>query len=163
MRIDSPSAWRGQDGALFVQVEHAGSTADSGPGPAPRERSSELFCGRGCTGTRTLCCVSLPDEVRSVGELRDHLAQAMTDVRRPGAAPVFVGRHRRREAVLLSAERYEQLLTEERRAAAADALGSVRAEGLEPSPYGLDTLQQLVEGAVSVEDATAGLVAHYRQ
>ena len=107
--------------------------------------------------------VSLPDEVRSVGELRDHLAEAMSDVRRPGARPVFVGRHRRREAVLLSAERYEQLLIEERRAAAADALGSVRAEGLDPSPLGVGMLAQMVDGAMSTEEATARLVAHYQR
>lgn len=107
--------------------------------------------------------MSLPDEVRLVGELRDHLAETMTDVRRPGARPVFVGRHRRREAVLLSVERYEQLLTEERRAAAADALGSVRAEGLEPSPIGIDTLQRFVDGELSVEDASARLITHYQR
>lgn len=95
--------------------------------------------------------------------MREHLAEVMTDVRRPRAQPVFVGRHRRREAVLLSAERYEQLLVEERRAAAADALGSVRAEGLEPSPLGVEMLHHVVDGALSAEEATARLVAHYRR
>lgn len=64
---------------------------------------------------------------------------------------------------MLSAERYAQLLIEERRAAAADALGSVRAEGLEPSPLGVEMLRQVVDGVVSADEATAQLVAHYRR
>jgi PHD/YefM family antitoxin component YafN of YafNO toxin-antitoxin module len=107
--------------------------------------------------------VSLPHEVQSVGELREHLAEAMTAVRQPGGHPVFVGRHRRREAVLMSVERYEQLLEGERRTAIADALGSVRAEGFEPSPLGHDVLERMAVGTLDVEEATALLVAHYQR
>ncbi len=102
-------------------------------------------------------------EVLSVSELRANLAETMGQVTRPDAAPVFVGRHRRAEAVLVSAARYEKLLVEERRAAVEDAIGSVRAEGLDPSPEGLALLARVVEGSMSFEDATAALVARYQR
>lgn len=113
--------------------------------------------------TCTLLRVSLPDEVQTVGELRNHLAEVMTQVRKPGARPVFVGRHRRREAVLMSAERYQQLLAAERRAAADDALGSVCAEGLEPTPFGLETVDQVVSGTLTAKEAIELLVVHHQQ
>jgi PHD/YefM family antitoxin component YafN of YafNO toxin-antitoxin module len=57
----------------------------------------------------------------------------LDQVRRSPDAAVFVGAHRRAEAVLVSAERYEALQeASERQHAAAAALASVRAEGLEP-------------------------------
>jgi Antitoxin VbhA len=43
----------------------------------------------------------------------------------------------------------------ERRAAVAEALGSVRAEGLEPSPDGMAILKDLAAGQLDADDAVA--------
>jgi PHD/YefM family antitoxin component YafN of YafNO toxin-antitoxin module len=56
-------------------------------------------------------------------------------VQEPGAGPVFVGAHRKPEAVVMSVSRYEELVAAaQRRADVDEALASVRAEGLEPGP-----------------------------
>lgn len=99
----------------------------------------------------------------SISELRGHLADAMTQVRACADTPVFVGRHRRPEAVLLSVDRYAQLVAEERRAAVASAMGSVRAEGLDVDPHGEAVLREIAEGTLTPSDARAQLVAHYRR
>jgi len=105
--------------------------------------------------------VTIP-EVLSVSELREHLAEAMTQVRSASAEPVFVGRHRRAEAVLLSADRYAQLVAEERRAAVASAIGSVRAEGLELDEFGENIMQDVARGALTPHEAQSQILAHYR-
>ena len=105
--------------------------------------------------------VSIP-EVLSISELREHLADAMTQVRSSAGAPVFVGRHRRAEVVLLSAHRYAQLVADERRSAVASAIGSVRAEGLELSPIGEVTMREVADGTLTPDDARARLLAHYQ-
>jgi PHD/YefM family antitoxin component YafN of YafNO toxin-antitoxin module len=101
-------------------------------------------------------------EVLSVSELREHLAEAMTQVRSASDKPVFVGRHRRAEAVLLSADRYAQLVAEERRAAVASAIGSVRAEGLELDEFGENIMQDVAAGALTPHEAHTQILAHYR-
>jgi PHD/YefM family antitoxin component YafN of YafNO toxin-antitoxin module len=101
--------------------------------------------------------------VLSISELREHLADAMTRVRTSADAAVFVGRHRRAEAVLLSADRYAQLVAEERHAAVADAVGSVRAEGLELGPLGEAVLGEVAGGTLTTQEARARLLAHYRR
>ncbi len=106
--------------------------------------------------------VSVP-EVLSISELREHLADAMTQVRSDAGTPVFVGRHRRAEAVLLSAERYAQLVAEERRAAVASAVGSVRAEGLELSEYGAGLLREVADGTLTTDEVRERLLTHYRR
>lgn len=106
--------------------------------------------------------VTMP-EVLSISELREHLADAMTRVRTSADAPVFVGRHRRAEAVLLSADRYAQLMAEERRAAVAGAMGSVRAEGLDLDPYGEAVLREVADGTLTPRGARLQLLAHYRR
>lgn len=108
------------------------------------------------------CGVSVP-EVLSVSELREHLADAMTQIRVSADTPVFVGRHRRAEAVLLSADRYAQLVAEERRTAVASAIGSVRAEGVELSSYGEAVLREVADGTLTPQDARAQLLVHYQR
>jgi PHD/YefM family antitoxin component YafN of YafNO toxin-antitoxin module len=106
--------------------------------------------------------VSIP-EVLSISELREHLADAMTQVRGPSGSPVFVGRHRRAEVVLLSADRYAQLLADERRSAVASAIGSTRAEGLELSGFGQAVMSEVADGTLSYDDARQRLLAHYQR
>ena len=106
-----------------------------------------------------------PLKVLSMRELRSELAGVVKRVAEPGAGPVFVGSHRRPEAVLMSIEQYEQLhrLAEARRYAVTEALASVRAEGLEPSPEGLDRLAAVADGRMSPEEALAQALAPYRR
>ncbi|ODU00676.1 MAG: hypothetical protein ABS81_22895 [Pseudonocardia sp. SCN 72-86] len=104
--------------------------------------------------------MSIP-EVLSISELREHLADAMTQVR-GSEAPVYAGRHRRAEVVLLSADRYAQLLAEERRSAVAGAIGSTRAEGLELSPLGESVMRDVADGSLTFDEARTRLLAHYQ-
>ena len=69
----------------------------------------------------------------SFREFRAGLAATLKRVHAEG--PVFVGSHRKPEAVIMSVAHYRDLVEiSERRAAVAEALASVRAEGLEPEP-----------------------------
>jgi hypothetical protein len=45
----------------------------------------------------------------------------------------------------------------------AIALGSVRAEGLEPSEFGHIVLVSMARGELDADEAVARLVAHYRR
>jgi PHD/YefM family antitoxin component YafN of YafNO toxin-antitoxin module len=104
--------------------------------------------------------VSLP-EVLSMREFRDGLAAALQRVRERG--PVFVGSHRKAEAVVLSVAQYRELLfAAERRGAVDEALASVRAEGLEPSAEGLARIAQVAAGQLSTDDARERVLARYR-
>jgi prevent-host-death family protein len=104
-------------------------------------------------------------EILSVRELRAGLAGVLKQVQQPGAEPVFVGPHRKAEAVVMSVSQYEQLQQQAaavRREAVAEALASVRAEGLEPSPEGLERLQAVADGRMSPEEALEKALAPYR-
>jgi PHD/YefM family antitoxin component YafN of YafNO toxin-antitoxin module len=72
--------------------------------------------------------VAVP-EILSFREFRTGLAGVLDRVRRSPDAVVFVGAHRRAEAVLVSVEQYEALQeAAERQHAVAAALASVRAK-----------------------------------
>ena len=86
-------------------------------------------------------------EVLSVREFRAELAATLKRVQDADAGPVFVGSHRKAEAVVMSVAQYQELTeAAERSDAVADALASVRAEGLEPSEDGLAMLDAIVGG-----------------
>lgn len=102
--------------------------------------------------------------VLSFREFRQALAATLKQVQEPGADPVFVGTHRKPEAVLMSVSRYEELLTAaERRADVAEALASVRAEGLEPGHEGLALLEEVAAGRMDTEHARQRVLARYRR
>ncbi|MGH3612162.1 MAG: type II toxin-antitoxin system prevent-host-death family antitoxin [Pseudonocardia sp.] len=106
---------------------------------------------------------SIP-EVRSVREFRAGLTGIIDEVNNDGAGPVFVGSHRKPEAVLMSVSQYQALQdAAERQRAMAEALASVRAEGLEPSPQDLRLLADIASGARSIEDVQAEFLARYRR
>jgi prevent-host-death family protein len=106
--------------------------------------------------------VQLPT-ILSVREFRAELAATLRRVQE-GSGPVFVGAHRRPEAVLMSVEQYQELVdAAERRDAVVEALASVRAEGLEPSEEGLALLEAIAEGRISTEEARARTLARYRK
>ena len=50
-----------------------------------------------------------------------------------------------------------------RREAVAEALASVRAEGLEPGPECLERLEAIAEGRLTTTEAIEQLVEHYRR
>jgi prevent-host-death family protein len=105
-----------------------------------------------------------PVEVLSFREFRAGLAEAMRRVQRPGSGPVFVGAHRRPEAVLMSVAQYEELVaTTERRDAVAEALASVRAEGLEPGAEDLPMFDAVAAGELSSEELRERVLARYRR
>lgn len=106
--------------------------------------------------------MSVP-QVLTFRELRDNLAGTLRRVQEPDAEPVYVGAHRRPQAVMVSAARYEALAALERREAVAEALASVRAEGLEPGPEGLELLAAVAEGRLSTDQARAAVLARYRR
>jgi Antitoxin VbhA len=86
----------------------------------------------------------------SFRELRAGLAGALYQVRYPRGAAVFVGSHRKAEALLMSVEQCEALLeASERQHAVAAALASVRAEGLEPSAGDLALFAEVAAGQMT--------------
>jgi prevent-host-death family protein len=103
-------------------------------------------------------------EVMSVSEFRAGLAEALKRVQDPEGDPVFVGSHRKPEAVVMSVAQYERLTDAAAwREAAEDSLASVRAEGLEPSPEARAVLEQVAAGRLSEEQAIMQLVQRHRR
>ncbi len=103
-------------------------------------------------------------EVLSFREFRAGLAATLRRVQEPGAGPVFVGAHRRAQAVVLSAAEYERLRGAAGRREAVDAaLASVRAEGLEPDEHGLRLLEGMASGRLDAAEAVERLLAPYRR
>lgn len=71
-------------------------------------------------------------ETLSVREAREQLPSVLERFRGGDRAPVGVGSHRKTEAVMVPVEVFEEL-TAERARSAAQAAGSLRAEGLTAS------------------------------
>jgi PHD/YefM family antitoxin component YafN of YafNO toxin-antitoxin module len=102
--------------------------------------------------------------VMSFREFRSGLAGVLDQVRRSPQAAVFVGSHRRAEAVLVSVEQYEALLeAAERQRAVAAALASVRAEGLEPSAADLALFAKVAAGELTTEELRERVLSRYRK
>lgn len=105
-----------------------------------------------------------PPEVLSFREFRAGLAATLKRVQVPDSGPVFVGAHRKPEAVVMSVSQYESLVeAAQRREAVAEALASVRAEGLEPSPEGLALLEAIAVGELTEDQAISQLLQRYHQ
>lgn len=105
-----------------------------------------------------------PPEVLSFREFRAGLAATLKWIQAPGNGPVFVGAHRKPEAVVMSASQYQQLVeAAERRDAVAEALASVRVEGLEPSVEGLALLEAIATGEMNEDQAIDQLRQLYRR
>lgn len=101
-------------------------------------------------------------EVLSVREFRAGLAATIARVTE--GAPAFVGAHRKPEVVVMSVEQYEQLVrSAQRREAVAEALASVRAEGLEPSLDALEMLEKVATGQLDEDEGIERLRARYQQ
>jgi PHD/YefM family antitoxin component YafN of YafNO toxin-antitoxin module len=101
-------------------------------------------------------------EVLSFREFRAGLAATLKRVQEPEAGPVFVGAHRKPEAVVMSVAHYQCLReAAERRQAVDEALASVRLEGLEPSPLGLRLMSAVAAGELTTDQARERLQEHY--
>jgi hypothetical protein len=102
--------------------------------------------------------------VMSFREFRAGLAGVLDQIRRSPEAAVFVGPHRRAEAVLVSVEQYEALLeAAERQRAVATALASVRAEGLEPSTADLTLFVDVAAGLLTTDELRERVLSRYRK
>ncbi|GAA3234234.1 hypothetical protein GCM10017691_30600 [Pseudonocardia petroleophila] len=101
-------------------------------------------------------------QVLSFREFRAGLAATLKQVQEPDAEPVFVGAHRKPEAVVMSVSHYQHLRDRaERREAVEEALASVRAEGLEPSALGHRLLSEVALGRISTDEMRRQLTEHY--
>lgn len=101
-------------------------------------------------------------EVLSVREFRTSLAATVARVTSEG--PVFVGAHRKPEVVVVSVEQYEALVrSAQQRDAVAEALASVRAEGLEPSLDALEGLEKVARGEADEDTVIEILRRRYQQ
>jgi hypothetical protein len=106
--------------------------------------------------------VSVP-VVMSFREFRAGLAGVLDRVRQSPGGAVFVGSHRRAEAVLVSVEQYETLLeASERQRAVAAALASVRAEGLEPSAADLTLFAEVAAGQMTTDQLRDRILSRYK-
>jgi len=102
-------------------------------------------------------------EVLSMREFRARLAATVARVTGTGS-PVFVGGYRKPEVVVMSVEQYESLVGAARqREAVAEALASVRAEGLEPSVEGLGLLERIANGELAEDAAIEILRGRYQR
>lgn len=102
--------------------------------------------------------------VMSFREFRTGLAGVLDRVRRSPSVAVYVGSHRRAEAVLVSVEQYEALLeTSERQHAVAAALASVRAEGLEPNGEDLALFVEVAAGGLTTDELRERVLSRYRR
>lgn len=103
-------------------------------------------------------------EVLSFREFRAGLAGVLDRIRRSPGAVVFVGAHRRAEAVLVSVEQYQALQeAADRQHAVAAALASVRAEGLEPSTQDLALFAEVAAGRLSTDELRERVLSRYRR
>ena len=101
-------------------------------------------------------------EVLSFREFRAGLAATFRRVQT--GEPVFVGPHRRPEAVIMSVAHYRDLVAlSERRAAVAESLASVRTEGLEPAFEDLRMFGDLSAGTISSDELRDQILERYRR
>jgi hypothetical protein len=130
--------------------------------------------------------VTPPPLVHPLAEVREQLSQVVATFRAEGegAQPVVFGAHRKPEAVLLSYQAYrggyeafEELhklyrdllrayenLAEgaERARSVAAGFGSVRVEGLEPTPDAVTRSERFIRGEITAEEAYAETLRQYR-
>ncbi|MFE9574877.1 hypothetical protein ACFYO1_00690 [Nocardia sp. NPDC006044] len=87
-------------------------------------------------------------ETLSVREAREQLSVLLDRFRHGDRAPVGVGAHRKTEAVMVPVEVFEEL-TAERTRAQAMAMGSIRAEGVEPTADAQAIVERWTRGEIT--------------
>lgn len=100
-------------------------------------------------------------EILGVAEARRRLPELLHRIRDGGRDPVFLGSHRRPEAVMLPLAVYEELQGR-RTHAVDDAAGSLRAEGLAPSTIAAELAERYARGELTAAQLEAMLLAYHR-
>ena len=104
-------------------------------------------------------------EVLTVADVREQLAAVTEQVQEVGAEPVYYGRRRKAQAVIVGVDRYQELIAMEERMqrqhAVQSALGSARLEGAEPSDAGKEDLANYANGEISDQELVARGRARY--
>src|SRR5262245_34597186 len=99
-------------------------------------------------------------ETLSVREAREQLPSLLDRFRRGDRRPVFVGAHRRTEAVMIPVEVYNELI-ERRRNAVTQADASLRVEGFTP-PRDMDIIiDRWVHGEITADEMERQVGALY--
>ncbi|WP_305782716.1 antitoxin VbhA family protein [Symbioplanes lichenis] len=99
-------------------------------------------------------------EVLGVAEARRRLPDLLAGFSRGNGESVFLGAHRKAVGVLVPVQVYDELRGDRERAT-GDALGSVRAEGLEPSPVAAELAGLFAQGRITAGQMEAMLLAYH--
>jgi len=99
-------------------------------------------------------------DVLSVREARERLPSLLERFREGDRTPVFLGSHRRTEAVMLSIDTYHEL-TARRRNAVTQGNASLRAEGIAPPPEIEIVVDRWVHGEISSAEMEQQIAALY--
>jgi hypothetical protein len=98
-------------------------------------------------------------QVLTVAEARIQLSRLLARLDDGSATgPVFIGRYRRPQGVLMSTDQFEQL---QRSQAVASALGSLHAEGLEEDAESRQLLDAYVSGEIDADELVTRTVARF--
>jgi hypothetical protein len=89
-------------------------------------------------------------EVLSVREAREQLPSLLERFRTGDRTPVFLGSHRKTEAVMIPADVYHELTSRDN--AAAQALASLRAEGMVVSDRAKIIIDRWVHGELDTDE-----------
>ncbi|HET6480197.1 MAG TPA: antitoxin VbhA family protein [Actinoplanes sp.] len=100
-------------------------------------------------------------DVLGVAEARKQLPDLLAGFSRGSGDSVFLGAHRRAVGVLVPVRIYDELRSE-RDQAVDDAIGSLRAEGLEPSSVATELASLFAQGRITAGQMEAMLLAYHR-
>jgi hypothetical protein len=100
-------------------------------------------------------------DVLGVAEARKQLPDLLNGFTRGSAQSVFLGSHRRAVGVLMPVRVYDELRGERGRAV-DDAVGSLRAEELEPSSIATELAGLFAGGRITAGQMEAMLLAYHR-
>lgn len=100
-------------------------------------------------------------DVLGVAEARKQLPELLARFSRGSADSVFVGPHRKAVGVLVPVQVYDELRGERERAV-DDAVGSLHAEGLEPSSVATELADLFARGRITARQMEAMLLAYHR-
>ncbi len=99
-------------------------------------------------------------DVLGVAEARKRLPDLLAGFSRGAANSVFLGAHRKAVGVLIPVRVYDELRGE-RELAVDDAVGSLRAEGLEPSSVATELADLFARGRITAGQMEAMLLAYH--
>ena len=100
-------------------------------------------------------------DVLGVAEARKLLPDLLARFSRGSVDSVFVGAHRKAVGVLVPVRVYDELRGERGRSV-DDAVGSLRAEGLEPSSVATELADLFAQGRITAGQMEGMLLAYHR-